>query len=99
MRAGPGVAAAVNPGHEKATEDRRGRPGSRGVVTARSDMTAAGVRLLDLLTVSEAAVRLRCSAKKVRRLVAEGVLAEERFGALVRITPESVAAYKQRQAP
>ena len=67
-------------------------------MTTRSDMTAAGVRLLDLLTVSEAAVRLRCSAKMVRRLVAEGVLAEERFGALVRITPESVAAYKQHQA-
>ena len=67
-------------------------------MTTRSDMTAAGLRLLDLLTVSEAAVRLRCSAKMVRRLVAEGVLAEERFGALVRITPESVAAHKQRQA-
>ena len=67
-------------------------------MTTHSDMTAAGVRLLDLLTVSEAAVRLRCSAEKVRRLVAEGVLAEERFGVLVRITPESVAAYKQRGA-
>ena len=65
-------------------------------MTTRSDMTAAGLRLLDLLTVSEAAVRLRCSAKMVRRLVAEGVLAEERFGALVRITPESVAAYKHQ---
>ena len=67
-------------------------------MTTHSDMSAAGTRLLDLLTVSEAAVRLRCSAKMVRRLVAEGVLAEERFGALVRITPESVAAHKQRQA-
>ncbi|HXT91399.1 MAG TPA: helix-turn-helix domain-containing protein [Trebonia sp.] len=61
-----------------------------------SDMSAAGERLLDLLTVSEAAVRLRCSAEKVRRLVAEGVLAEERFGVLVRITPESVEAYKHQ---
>ena len=63
-----------------------------------SDMSAAGERIMDLLTVSEAAVRLRCSAEKVRRLVAEGVLAEERFGVLVRFTPESVAAYKQHQA-
>jgi excisionase family DNA binding protein len=61
-------------------------------------MSAAGMRLLDLLTVSEAAVRLDCSAEMVRRLVAEGVLTEERFGVLVRITPESVAAYKQQQA-
>ena len=59
-----------------------------------SDMSAAGERLLDLLTVSEAAVRLRCSAEKVRRLVAAGVLVRERFGVLVRITPESVAAYE-----
>ena len=65
-------------------------------MTALSDMSAAGTRLLDLLTVSEAAVRLRCSAEKVRRLVAEGVLAEERFGVLVRITPESVAAYEHQ---
>jgi excisionase family DNA binding protein len=67
-------------------------------VTALSDMSAAGMRLLDLLTVSEAAGRLGCSAKMVRRLVAEGALAEERFGALVRITPASVAAYEQRLA-
>jgi excisionase family DNA binding protein len=66
-------------------------------VTARSDMSAAGVRLLDLLTVSEAAARLRRSAKHVKRLADEGVLERERFGALVRITPESVVAYKQRQ--
>ena len=62
-----------------------------------SDMSAAGERLMDLLTVSEAAVRLRCSAEKVRRLVAEGVLAEERFGVVVRITPESVDAEYVRQ--
>ena len=29
---------------------------------------------------------------------AAGMRAEERFGVLVRITPESVAAYKQHQA-
>jgi hypothetical protein len=73
-------------------------------MTARADMTAAGMRLLDLLTVSEAAARLRRSTgmryspEKVRRLIVCGVLKQERFGALVRVTPESVAAYKQRQA-
>jgi excisionase family DNA binding protein len=61
-------------------------------------MTAAGLRLLDLLMVSEVAVRLGCSAKKVRSLIADDVLKQERFGALVRVTPESVAAYEQRQA-
>lgn len=67
-------------------------------MTTLSDMSAAGLRLLDLLTVSEAAVRLGCSAEKVRRLVADGVLAEARFGVLVRITPASVAAHEQRLA-
>jgi len=67
-------------------------------VTARSDMTAAGTRLLDLLTVSEAAVRLRRSAKHVKRLADEGMLVRVRFGKQVRITPESVAAHEQRQA-
>jgi excisionase family DNA binding protein len=67
-------------------------------VTARSDMTAAGVRLLDLLTVSEAAARLRRSAKHVKRLADAGDLTRVRFGKQVRITPESVAAYRQRQA-
>ena len=69
-------------------------------MTARGDMAAAGLRILDLLTVPEAAARLGCSAKKVRRLAGENppLLVRERFGALVRITPESVEAYKQRQA-
>lgn len=73
-------------------------------MSTRSDMTAAGLRLLDLLTVPEAAARLRRSTgmryspEKVRRLIADGVLKQERFGALVRVTPESVAAYEQRQA-
>jgi excisionase family DNA binding protein len=67
-------------------------------VTSYGDMSAAGLRVLDLLTVPEAAQRLGRSAEKVRRLIADGVLAEERFGALVRVTPESAAAYEQRQA-
>jgi excisionase family DNA binding protein len=65
-------------------------------VSTLSDMTAAGMRLLDLLTVSEAAVRLGCSPEKVRRLARVGELERVRCGVLVRITPESVAAYEQR---
>jgi excisionase family DNA binding protein len=61
-------------------------------------MTAAGLRVLDLLTISEAAQRLGCSAQKVTRLAAGGELTREDMGALARITPESVAAYEQRQA-
>jgi len=66
-------------------------------VSTHGDMSDAGLRLLDLLTVSEAAVRLGRSAKHVKRLADEGVLERERFGALVRITPESVAAYARGQ--
>jgi excisionase family DNA binding protein len=67
-------------------------------MTAHADMTAAGLRVLDLLTVSEAAQRIGRSPEKVRSLIADRVLKAERFGALVRVTPESVAAYEQRQA-
>jgi excisionase family DNA binding protein len=58
-------------------------------------MSAAGFRVLDLLTVGDAAARLGCSADKVRRLVEDDVLKVERYGRLVRVTPESVAAYEQ----
>ncbi|HEY3652322.1 MAG TPA: helix-turn-helix domain-containing protein [Streptosporangiaceae bacterium] len=67
-------------------------------MTAHADMSAAGLRVLDLLTVSEAAARIGRSPEVVRRPIAGGVLEQERFGALVRVTPESVAAYEQRQA-
>jgi excisionase family DNA binding protein len=67
-------------------------------MTSHSAMSAAGLRVLDLLTVSEAAARLGCSAKKVTRLAAAGELTRVDMGALARITPESVAAYEQRQA-
>jgi excisionase family DNA binding protein len=67
-------------------------------MTAHADMSAAGLRVLDLLTVPEAAARIGRSPEKVRRLIAGGVLKQVRFGALVRVTPESVAAYEQRQA-
>ena len=73
-------------------------------MTALADMSAAGLRVLDLLTASEAAALLtrdgcgRYSAQMVHRLAAEGELERVVFGALVRITPESVAAYQQRQA-
>jgi len=70
-------------------------------MTARDDMSAAGLRVLDLLTMPEAAARLprRCrSVKAVRRLAAANELVRVDFGRLARITPESVAAYNQRQA-
>ncbi len=73
-------------------------------MTALSDMSAAGLRILGLLTVSEVTQRLRratgrrCSVKKVRRLAGAGELTRVRLGALYRYTPESVAAYEQRQA-
>jgi hypothetical protein len=71
-------------------------------MTARSGMSAAGPRILDLLTASEAAAELgprmgrRCSVRTVRRLAAEGVLVRVMLGTHARYTPESVAAYKQR---
>ncbi len=50
--------------------------------------------------MSEAAALIpgRCSVAKIRLLADEGVLVRVMFGRQVRITPESVAAYKQRQA-
>lgn len=59
-------------------------------------MTDVGFEALDLLTVSEVAQRLRCSPKKITRLAAAGELQRVKMGSLVRITPESVAAYKRR---
>jgi len=62
------------------------------------DLAAAGLRILDLLTKSDVAARLGCSPKKVQRLADAGELTRERYGSLARYTPESVAAYEQRQA-
>lgn len=67
-------------------------------MTAHADMVAAGVRVLDLLTASEAAVEVGRPVKAVHRLADEGVLDREWFGTLARFTPESVAAYQQRTA-
>ena len=70
-------------------------------MTALADMTAAGTRILGLTAMSEAAAllpgRLR-SVAYVRRLAAEGELVRVDFGALARITPESVAAYRRKLA-
>jgi hypothetical protein len=73
-------------------------------MTAHDDMSAAGLRLLDLLTAPEAAILLtralgiRYSAVMVHRLANEDppLLERVRFGALVRYTPESAAAYAQK---
>ena len=73
-------------------------------MTSHAAMSAAGLRILDLLTASEVAQRLRratgkrCSVEKVRRLAGAGELTRVKLGALSRYTPESVAAYEQRQA-
>ncbi len=72
-------------------------------MSSLAGMSAAGMRVLDLLTASEVAQRLRrpgrrCSVKKVNRLAAAGELTRVRLGALSRYTPESVAAYEQHQA-
>ena len=69
-------------------------------MTAHDDMTAAGARVLDLLTMPEAAALLpgRCSVRRVRLLADAGELERVRFGSLARITPESVAAYRRKLA-
>ena len=60
------------------------------------------LRILDLLTASEAGALLSrdlggwFSADKVRALVRAGELERVDFGRAMRVTPESVAAYKQR---
>jgi excisionase family DNA binding protein len=65
-------------------------------------MTDVGPEALDLLTADEVAIRLRCSARTVRRLVyaerkAPGTgLESVLLGDLVRIPPEAVIAYKER---
>ena len=59
-------------------------------------MTDVGLEALDLLTVGEVAQRLRCSTKNVKRLADAGELDRVKMGSLVRITPESLLAYKQR---
>lgn len=61
-------------------------------------LPAGDLRILDLLTASEAALELGVSVDKVRSLAAAGVLERVDAGSLVRVTPESVAAHKQRQA-
>jgi hypothetical protein len=61
-------------------------------------LPAGDLRILDLLTASEAALELGRSVKKVRSLAAAGVLERVWVGSLVRYTPESVAAYKKHLA-
>jgi excisionase family DNA binding protein len=47
----------------------------------------------ELLTVEEAAERMKMSARHVRRLVQERRIAFHRLGRSVRISPEDIAAY------
>jgi excisionase family DNA binding protein len=61
-------------------------------------LSAGDLRILGLLTASEAALELGVSADKVRSLAAAGELVRVPFGRQARFTPESVAAYRHRQA-
>lgn len=61
-------------------------------------LPAGDLRVLDLLTAPDAAAAIGRSVDTVRRLAASGELVRVPFGRGVRITPESVAAYKHRQA-
>jgi excisionase family DNA binding protein len=61
-------------------------------------LPAGDLRILGLLTASEAALELGVSADAVRYLAVSGELVRVPFGRQARFTPESVAAYKQRQA-
>jgi len=54
------------------------------------------LRILGLLTASEAAAAIGRSVEVVRRLAAAGELERVPFGSQARFTPESVAAYKKR---
>jgi excisionase family DNA binding protein len=63
-----------------------------------ASLPAGDLRILDWLTASEAALELRLSVDTVRALAAAGVLERVEFGSQVRVTPESVAAHKHRQA-
>jgi excisionase family DNA binding protein len=47
----------------------------------------------DLLTIEEAAERMRMSARHIRRLVQERRIAFHRLGRSVRFAPDDVAAY------
>ncbi|WP_158264997.1 helix-turn-helix domain-containing protein [Blastopirellula marina] len=51
--------------------------------------------LTDLLTVQEAATRLRLSARFVYRLCSNGELPHFRFGSSIRIDPIELEQYKQ----
>ena len=51
------------------------------------------MNLDELLTVEEAAERMKMSARHVRRLVQERRIAFHRLGRSVRIAPDDIAAY------
>ena len=55
-----------------------------------------GDEALDLLTLEEAATRLRLSKSSVRRLIREGELEAVRPNRKVLVAPEAILAYKRR---
>lgn len=55
--------------------------------------TGTAPSIPDLLTLEEAAQRIKMSTRHVRRLVAERRIAAHRLGRSVRINPDDLAAY------
>lgn len=55
-----------------------------------------GVAVLSLMTVDQVADLLNYSTQTVRRLIRAGRIEAVKDGALLRIVPESILAYKQR---
>lgn len=47
----------------------------------------------ELLTIDEAAKRIRMSVRHVRRLIAEGAIAHHRLGRSIRFDPADLEAY------
>ena len=47
----------------------------------------------ELLTIDEAARRIRMSVRHVRRLIADGAIAHHRFGRSIRFHPADLEAY------
>lgn len=61
-------------------------------------MTDVGPEALGWLTVQEVASRLKLSVNTVRRRIYAGDLEAIKDGALVRVTPQALAAYEEQRA-
>lgn len=61
--------------------------------------TDVGLEALSLYTTEEVARMFRCSARRVRHLIASGKLKAVKEGANVRFTPEAITEYKATLPP